>query len=57
MFKICYNNVNNIFRGADDLLPILVYVVLKAEVPNVHAEVNCLLDFIEEKTMSKPNSF
>ena len=40
--------IDLLLRGADDLLPILSYVILKSELPLLLAESHALVEFIDE---------
>jgi hypothetical protein len=39
------------YRGADDLVPIVSYVIIKAAVRNMHAEISLVEEFIPETMM------
>ena len=41
-------NLGNLFRGGDDFLPIFIYVVIKANVPNVYSELSFMELFIDD---------
>lgn len=45
-----FNNISNlsVFRGTDDLLPVLTYVVVKTRLPQLVSECVAMEEFIHE---------
>ncbi|GAM22822.1 hypothetical protein SAMD00019534_059970 [Acytostelium subglobosum LB1] len=48
---------DSLVLGADDLLPLFTFVVIKAKIPNMYSEAMFLQDFIEESLSSKMQGY
>jgi len=43
--------MESITISADELVPLITYVVLKAQIPNVYVEMKLIEEFIDEKSV------